>query len=217
MKKETVIEIFERFAKLRPAPQTELLYNNPFELLVAVILSAQSTDKSVNKVTRPLFAIANTPQQIVDLGRDALQNAIKTLGLYRNKAKNIYQTAEQLLNIHDGKVPNSRKALEALPGVGRKTANVILNTLFNEATIAVDTHIFRVANRVGLATGHTPRLIEDQLMKVIPQAYLRDAHHHLILHGRYLCTARNPKCESCPIQDCCRFFQSKQMQVNYFD
>lgn len=214
MTRDRVIEIFKRFAKLRSAPSTELIYKTHFELLIAVMLSAQSTDKSVNKATRPLFALANTPEAILNLGIQRLENAIKTIGLYRTKAKHIYKTCEQLLSQHAGRVPNTRKALEALPGVGRKTANVILNTLFNEPTLAVDTHIFRVAHRIGLAHGTTPRQVEDQLMKVIPPPYLKDAHHHLILHGRYTCTARNPKCASCPIQDCCAFFQSKRMQIN---
>jgi len=198
-------EIFYRLATANPEPTTELQYNSEFELLISVILSAQATDISVNKATKSLYAVANTPEQILKLGETGLKKYIKTIGLYNTKAKNIIKTCELLVSQHHSKIPTSREALEALPGVGRKTANVILNTAFGHETIAVDTHIFRVANRTGLASGKTPREVEDQLMKVIPKNYLRGAHHWLILLGRYICVARKPKCPECPINDLCEY------------
>ncbi len=198
-------EIFKRFKAQNPSPMTELQYNSHFELLIAVILSAQATDISVNKATEKLFVVANTPQAILAMGETALKKAIKTIGLYNTKAKNILKTCEILVNQFDSKIPNTREALESLPGVGRKTANVVLNTAFGQATLAVDTHIFRVANRTGLATGKTPQLIEEKLLKHIPKAYLKDAHHWLVLHGRYICVARKPKCEQCVIRDLCEY------------
>ena len=198
-------EFFARLSELNPHPTTELEYTTPFELLVAVTLSAQATDVGVNKATRRLFAVANTPQAILDLGEDGLKRYISTIGLYNAKAANVIATCRLLLERHGGEVPHSRGALEALPGVGRKTANVVLNTAFGEPTIAVDTHIFRVSNRTGLAPGKDVRAVEDGLLKVVPPEYLHDAHHWLILHGRYTCTARRPNCPGCPILDLCRF------------
>ena len=197
--------VFERLRALNPHPTTELEYSTPFELLVAVILSAQATDKSVNLATRRLFRDANTPKAILALGVDGLSTYVKSIGLYQGKAKNIIATCRQLLERHGGRVPDNREDLEALPGVGRKTANVILNTAFGQPTIAVDTHLFRVANRTGLAAGKTVREVEDQLMKRVPAEFLRDAHHWLILHGRYVCKARNPDCPACPIADLCEY------------
>ena len=197
--------IFARLQAANPHPTTELRYRTPFELLVAVILSAQSTDKGVNKATAKLFAVANTPAAIVALGLRGLKSHIKTIGLYNTKAANILQTCKILLREHKGEVPNNRAALEALPGVGRKTANVILNTAFGEATIAVDTHIFRVANRTKLAPGKTVRAVEDALMKFVPVEFRHDAHHWLILHGRYTCVATKPRCGSCVIYDLCEY------------
>ena len=197
--------IFERLRAANPAPRTELNYQSPFELLVAVILSAQATDKSVNKATAALFRIANTPAALLALGVEGLSTYIKSIGLYNGKAKNIIAACRLLLERHAGAVPSSREELEQLPGVGRKTANVILNTAFGEATIAVDTHIFRVANRTGLAKGKTVRAVEEKLLKFVPPEYLRDAHHWLILHGRYVCKARNPACPVCHIEDLCEY------------
>lgn len=197
--------IFKRFKRHNPNPTTELRYHSHFELLVAVILSAQATDTSVNKATEKLFPVANTPEKILALGETTLRDHIKTIGLYRGKAANVIKTCRILLEKHHGKVPNTREALEELPGVGRKTANVILNTCFGEPMIAIDTHIFRVAQRIGLAKGTTPLAIEKQLLDVIPPKYLHDAHHWLILHGRYVCTARKPKCPECIINDLCEF------------
>jgi len=197
--------IFERLRAANPNPTTELHYRNPFELLVAVILSAQATDKGVNKATEKLFKVANTPQAILKLGEQGLKNYIKTIGLFNSKAKNIMATCRLLVDTHKGKVPDTREALEALPGVGRKTANVILNTAFGQATIAVDTHIFRVANRIGLAAAKTPLAVEKQLLENVPKAFLHDAHHWLILHGRYVCTARKPQCPTCIIRDLCEY------------
>ena len=197
--------IFERLQAANPKPTTELHYRSPFELLVAVILSAQATDKGVNKATEKLFKVANTPQAILKLGEQGLKNYIKTIGLFNGKAKNIMATCRLLVETHKGKVPDTREALEALPGVGRKTANVILNTAFGQATIAVDTHIFRVANRIGLAAAKTPLAVEKQLLANVPKAYLHDAHHWLILHGRYVCTARKPRCQTCIIRDLCEY------------
>jgi len=205
MNKNQRAEIFARLKRANPAPTTELDYSTPFELLVAVILSAQSTDVGVNKATEALFAVANTPRQILELGEEGLKRYIHNLGLYNNKAKSIIATCRILLDHHGGEVPRERKALEALPGVGRKTANVILNTAFGEPTIAVDTHIFRVANRTGLAPGKTVREVEDKLMRAVPEAYRRDAHHWLILHGRYVCTSRRPRCGACVIEDLCTY------------
>ncbi len=198
-------EIFERLRAENPSPTTELNYRNPFELLIAVILSAQATDKGVNKATRELFKKANTPKAMLELGEEKLKHYIKTIGLYNNKAKNIIATCRILTEKYGGKVPNERKALESLPGVGRKTANVILNTAFGQPTIAVDTHIFRVANRTGLAKGKTPLEVEKRLEKVVPEEFKQDAHHWLILHGRYVCTARKPRCGACIIADLCEY------------
>jgi endonuclease-3 len=197
--------IFERLKAANPAPTTELHYRTPFELLVAVILSAQATDKGVNKATEKLFKVANTPRAILNLGETGLKQYIKTIGLFNGKAKNIMATCRLLVENHKGKVPGNREALETLPGVGRKTANVILNTAFGQPTIAVDTHIFRVANRIGLAAAKTPLGVEKQLLKNVPKEYLHDAHHWLILHGRYVCTARKPLCPSCIVRDLCEY------------
>lgn len=198
-------EIFRRLKALNPAPRTELEYRTPFELLVAVVLSAQATDKSVNLATRRLFSVANSPATMLALGEDGLVGYIKSIGLYRSKARNLIATCRVLLERHGGDVPAEREALENLPGVGRKTANVVLNTAFGEATIAVDTHIFRVSNRTGLAPGKNVAEVERKLMKLVPQEYKKDAHHWLILHGRYLCKARKPDCGRCPIADLCDY------------
>lgn len=198
-------QIFARLQAANPTPTTELEYTSPFELLIAVILSAQATDISVNKATRSLYPAANTPAAILALGEEGLKQHIRHIGLFNAKAKNVIKTCAILLEQHDGEVPTERKALEALPGVGRKTANVVLNTAFGEATLAVDTHIFRLANRIPLARGQTVRAVEDKLLKVIPKDYLKDAHHWLILHGRYVCTARKPRCGACVIEDLCEF------------
>jgi endonuclease-3 len=203
MKREKVVELFNRLRELNPHPTTELDYSTPFELLVAVILSAQATDVGVNKATRRLFPIANTPQALLDLGEDGLKRYISSIGLFNAKAKNVIATCRILVEQHGGEVPRSRDALEALPGVGRKTANVVLNTAFGEPTIAVDTHIFRVSNRTGLAPGKTVRAVEDKLAKVVPPEFRQDAHHWLILHGRYVCKARKPECPVCAINDLC--------------
>ena len=198
-------EIFRRLAIAIPEPATELVHRSTFELLIAVILSAQATDKGVNLATAKLFPLANTPQAILTLGLEGLERHIKSIGLYHSKAKNIMATCRMLVDLHDGQVPNTREALEKLPGVGRKTANVILNTAFSQPTIAVDTHIFRIANRIGLAPGKTPLEVERKLVKTVPREYLQDAHHLLILHGRYVCVASKPKCEACVIHDLCEF------------
>jgi len=198
-------EIFARLKALNPRPTTELEYRTPFELLVAVILSAQATDRSVNLATRELFAVANSPVAIAALGEDGLGEYVRTIGLYRSKAKHIVQTCAILLAEHGGEVPRTREALERLPGVGRKTANVVLNVAFGEPVIAVDTHIFRVANRTGLATGRTPLEVERRLMRFVPPQYLHDCHHWLILHGRYICKAPRPECWRCPIADLCDY------------
>lgn len=197
--------IFERFQARDPQPRTELIYHSPFELLVAVILSAQATDKSVNKATQQLFAIARTPKDILQLGEKKLRQFIKSIGLFNTKSKNIIKTCQILLEQYNGEVPADRIALESLTGVGRKTANVLLNTLFGQHTIAVDTHIFRVANRTGLAHGKTPLVVEQKLMHVVPKEYLSNAHHWLVLHGRYTCTARKPHCPECIIRDLCEY------------
>jgi endonuclease-3 len=194
---------FATLAAANPQPASELEYTSVFELLVAVLLSAQATDVSVNKATRRLFPLANTPQAILALGNDALCEQIRTIGLYRNKAKHLLQTCAQLIERHGGEVPRSREALEALPGVGRKTANVVLNVAFGEPTMAVDTHIFRVGNRTGLAPGRTPLAVEQKLLQRVPARYRVEAHHWLILHGRYVCTARSPKCSACSVRTVC--------------
>jgi endonuclease-3 len=199
------LAIFQRFRQANPHPTTELIYGTPFELLIAVLLSAQATDVSVNKATRLLYPVANTPQAMLELGVDELMSYIRTIGLYRTKAKNIMATCRILLEQHGGAVPHDRAALEALPGVGRKTANVVLNTAFGDATVAVDTHIFRVANRTGIAPGKTVEIVEQKLLKFIPKEFLQDAHHWLILHGRYTCMARKPACWNCLIADLCDF------------
>jgi endonuclease-3 len=198
-------KIYERFARANPEPATELVYSTPFELLVAVVLSAQATDASVNKSTAKLFPVANTPAAIYALGEDGLKEYIKTIGLFNSKAKNLIKTCALLVAEHGGEVPRDRETLESLPGVGRKTANVVLNTAFGEATIAVDTHIFRVANRTGLASGANVRAVEDVLVRVTPDEFKRHAHHWLILHGRYVCKARRPECPRCLIVDLCEY------------
>ena len=203
--REQVGDLFSRLRALNPKPATELEYTSPFELLVAVTLSAQATDVGVNKATRKLFPVANTPRAILDLGEDGLKRYIATIGLFNAKAANVVAMCRLLLEQHAGEVPRTRAELEALPGVGRKTANVVLNTAFGEPTIAVDTHIFRVANRTGLAPGKTVRIVEDKLVKVVPEEFRLDAHHWLILHGRYTCKARKPDCPHCPIRDLCRW------------
>jgi len=202
---EEVEEAFRRFSKASPGPQTELQYVNPYTLLVAVVLSAQATDAGVNKATPALFAAADTPEKMAALGEDKVRDFIKTIGLYRNKAKNVVELSRRLVAEHGGKVPREREALEALPGVGRKTANVVLNVAFGEKTIAVDTHIFRVGNRTNMAPGLTPFEVELALEKVVPDHYKLHAHHWLILHGRYTCIARKPLCEKCVINDLCRW------------
>ncbi len=205
MKKAQVFEFFRRLAEDNPAPTTELESGNPYQLLVAVVLSAQATDASVNIACRPLFERIRTPQQMVDLGEDALRDAIKTIGLFNTKARNVIALSEALIRDHDGEVPRTRDELQRLPGVGRKTANVVLNTAFGEETFAVDTHVFRVGNRTGLAPGKTPDEVEAKLEKVVPQPFRRDAHHWLILHGRYTCKARTPECWRCVVADLCRY------------
>ena len=205
LSREEVHELFSRLRELNPKPTTELEYSTPFELLVAVTLSAQATDVGVNKATRRLFPVANTAQKILALGEEGLKPYIATIGLFNAKAKNVIATCKILVEQYNGEVPRSREALEALPGVGRKTANVVLNTAFGEPTMAVDTHIFRVSNRTGLAPGKDVRAVEDKLVKVVPKEFMLDAHHWLILHGRYVCKARKPDCPQCVIRDLCRF------------
>ena len=205
MRKAQVAAFFERLAREIPAPTTELDYRNPYTLLVAVVLSAQATDKGVNKATGALFARVETPAAMLALGEASLKEYIKTIGLYNAKARNVIALSRVLVEKHGGAVPRERAALEALPGVGRKTANVVLNTVFGEPTIAVDTHIFRLANRTGLAPGKTPRAVEDGLERVVPDAFKRHAHHWLILHGRYVCKARTPACPACVVRDLCRY------------
>ncbi len=205
MNKQKRYEIFSRLREANPHPTTELEYSSAFELLIAVILSAQATDVGVNKATAKLFPVAHTPEAILDLGLDGLKQYIKTIGLYNSKAENIIKTCRILIEKHGSKVPENRKDLEALPGVGRKTANVVLNTAFGHPTMAVDTHIFRVANRTGIAPGKTPLEVEKKLLKFIPEEFLKDAHHWLILHGRYTCIARRPRCGSCLIEDLCEY------------
>lgn len=205
MNKTKRTEIFQRLKEHNPAPTTELNYKTPFELLIAVILSAQATDVSVNKATDKLYPVANTPEAILRLGLGKLKNYIKTIGLYNTKAENVIKTCKQLIEKHQGEVPRDRKALEALPGVGRKTANVVLNTAFGEPTIAVDTHIFRVSNRTKIAPGKNVDEVERKLLKFVPDEFKHDAHHWLILHGRYVCVARKPRCGACIIEDLCEF------------
>jgi endonuclease-3 len=204
-------QIFERLKTANPNPTTELEYTTPFELLIAVILSAQATDVSVNKATRKLYTVASTPEKIFALGVDGLIPYVQTIGLYRNKAKNVIDTCRLLLEHHHGEVPRDRESLQALPGVGRKTANVVLNTAFGQPAMAVDTHIFRVSNRTGLAPGKNVDIVEQKLMKFVPPEYLLDAHHWLILHGRYTCLARTPQCWNCPIADLCEFKTKTRM------
>lgn len=200
--------IFERLAQARPDPHTELVYKDPFTLLVAVVLSAQATDKAVNKATERLFAVASTPHALLALGEERLQEYIKSLGFFRNKAKNLIALARALLERHGGQVPRTREELEKLPGVGRKTANVVLNEAFGEPTIAVDTHVFRVANRLGIAPGKNPLEVEKRLLEVVPERYRKGAHHWLILHGRYVCKARKPACDRCVVRDLCDYYRS---------
>jgi len=203
-KKEEVAEIFSRFCHANPQPKSDLNYSNPFTLLVAVVLSAQATDQGVNKATEKLFLLADTAQKMLSLGEDGVAQHIRTIGLWRNKAKNVIALSQSLVENSGGEIPSSREALMALPGVGRKTANVVLNIAFGEPTLAVDTHIFRLANRLKLAPGKTPDEVEQKLLRIIPQAYLKNAHHWLILHGRYICKARRPLCENCLISDLCK-------------
>jgi endonuclease III len=205
MKKEQIERFFATLQAANPRPVTELEYTSVFELLTAVLLSAQATDVGVNKATRRLFPVANTPQQILDLGQEGLESYISSIGLYRSKARHLLQTCRILVEKHGGEVPRTREALEELPGVGRKTANVVLNVAFGEPTMAVDTHIFRLGNRTGLAPGKTPLEVEQKLLKRIPKQYLEHAHHWLILHGRYVCTARKPHCDRCAVADCCDY------------
>lgn len=203
-------EFFRRLAAAMPDPKSELDYTTPFELLVAVVLSAQATDKSVNAATKKLFPVANTPQKIAALGAEGLEGYIRTIGLYRGKAKNVVALSRLLLEKHGGEVPRTREALEELPGVGRKTANVVMNVAFQELTLAVDTHVFRVSNRTGLAPGKAPLEVELKLLKVVPRKYLRNAHHYLILHGRYTCIAKRPLCGKCPVYEQCGFKEKKK-------
>ena len=209
MNRTTRQTLFERFQAENPNPTTELRYNSTFELLIAVILSAQATDIGVNKATALLYPVANTPQAMVALGEEGIKNYIKTIGLFNSKAKHIMAACQLLIERHQGEVPAERAALEALPGVGRKTANVVLNTAFGQPTMAVDTHIYRVANRTGLAPGKTVLAVEKRLLQVIPKAYLYHAHHWLILHGRYICTARKPRCAACQMADICDYTQKR--------
>ena len=212
MKPDAIHQFFSILRAANPQPQTELHYASVFELLAAVLLSAQATDVGVNKATTRLFVVANTPQKILDLGLEDLEQHIKTIGLYRSKARHLMQTCRILMDQHSGQVPRSREALEALPGVGRKTANVVLNVAFGEATMAVDTHIFRLGNRTGIAPGKTPLVVEQKLLKRIPAEFLVDAHHWLILHGRYVCQARKPQCGQCAVFAVCGFRDKQQMQ-----
>lgn len=217
MNKEKREAIMKRLAAERPLPKSELDYSTPYELLVAVVLSAQATDKSVNLATAKLYPVANTPEGIIALGEEGLIPYIRTIGLYRNKAKNVIALSHQLLERFDGVVPRDRDALESLPGVGRKTANVVLNVAFGEATMPVDTHVFRVSNRTGLAKGKTPEEIEEKLLRYLPKAYLKDAHHWILLHGRYCCKASKPDCAHCPILDLCEFKDKTATKVKTKD
>jgi len=210
MSRAAARRVFERLRAENPNPETELRYSNPFELLVAVILSAQATDKGVNKATARLFPHASTPQAMLELGEEGLKHFISSIGLYNSKARNIIRASEMLVREHGGQVPDTREALERLPGVGRKTANVVLNVLHGAPAIAVDTHIFRVANRTGLAPGRTPLAVEKRLMEMVPREYLKNAHHWLVLHGRYVCTARKPKCHACPIFEECQWSEKER-------
>ncbi|KXO08604.1 endonuclease III [Marinobacter excellens] len=212
MNKQKRIEIFTRLRDENPNPTTELNYSTPFELLIAVILSAQATDVGVNKATDKLYPVANTPETIYALGVDGLKEYIKTIGLFNSKAENVIKTCKILMEQHNSQVPDNREALEALPGVGRKTANVVLNTAFRQPAMAVDTHIFRVSNRTGIAPGKNVVEVEKRLMRLVPREFLMDAHHWLILHGRYTCTARKPKCGACLIEDLCEFKQKRDYQ-----
>lgn len=212
MNREKRIRIFERLRAANPTPTTELVYSSPFELLIAVILSAQATDVGVNKATAKLFPVTNTPESILALGVDGLKEYIKTIGLYNSKAENVIKTCRKLVEEHNSEVPDNREALEALPGVGRKTANVVLNTAFGLPAMAVDTHIFRVANRTGIAPGKNVLEVEKRLMRLVPREFLQDAHHWLILHGRYTCVARKPRCGICIIEDLCEFKQKRDYQ-----
>ena len=214
MNKEKRTEIFKRFQQANPEPKTELEYSTPFELLAAVLLSAQATDKGVNIATRKLFAVANTPAAIAALGVAGVEEYIKTIGLFRSKAKHLVQTAEILRDQHNGEVPADREALESLPGVGRKTANVVLNTAFGQPTMAVDTHIFRISNRTGIAPGKDVLEVEKRLLKLVPQEFMLNAHHWLILHGRYVCKARKPECTRCSIVDLCEFKKKTTYSLN---
>ena len=213
MNKKIIRSIFTQLAKQNPTPVTELIYNSTFELLIAVILSAQTTDVAVNKITQQLFHIANTPASFIDMGEIELKTRIKSIGLYNAKATNIIRTCEILINKHQGQVPNTRVALEALPGVGRKTANVILNTAFSQDTLAVDTHVFRVARRLGLAHKNTPLAVEQELLTNIPQEFIKNAHHWLVLHGRYVCTARRPHCCECILAAWCKSCECKNLEL----
>ena len=210
MTPQMIYEIFARFQQHNPEPVTELKYSTPFELLVAVVLSAQATDVGVNKATPALFKVANTPQAFLALGQEKLQEYVKTINLYRTKSANLIKLSQQLIEKHHGEVPNHREDLEALAGVGRKTANVVLNVVFGECCIAVDTHIFRVANRLGITAGKTPRAVEDQLIQATPTEFLQHAHHWLVLHGRYICQARKPKCPTCFLRDLCEYPEKTQ-------
>lgn len=210
MKPKDINAIFTRFSVQNPSPNTELQFSSHFELLIAVLLSAQATDISVNKATRHLFAVANTPEAMLALGLEGVKRHIKTIGLFNSKAQHIIATCQQLITLHQSEVPDNRKALEALPGVGRKTANVVLNTAFGHNTLAVDTHIYRVAHRLGLSQGKTPEQVEQDLLQVIPEQFLYHAHHWLILHGRYTCKARSPLCHTCPIAIYCPFHKEAQ-------
>ena len=214
MTKRQIATFFRRLAEVNPAPKTELRYRDPYTLLVAVILSAQATDVGVNKATRELFKVAHTPEAMVALGEAGVQKYIRSIGLYRNKAKAIVAMSRKLLEEHGGQVPRDRAALEKLPGVGRKTASVVLNAAFGEPTIAVDTHVFRVANRTGLAPGRTPLEVERRLLERVPRKYARHAHHWLILHGRYVCTARRPKCPECVVRDLCEYPHKTEADAN---
>lgn len=205
MKPETVAKVFARFKRANPEPKGELEHINPYTLLVAVVLSAQATDVGVNRATKDLFPVVDTPEKMIALGEEGLKRHIKTIGLFNTKAKNVIALSRILVEKYQGKVPQNRDILESLPGVGRKTANVVLNIAFGEPTLAVDTHVFRIANRLGIAPGKTPREVEDKLMKVVPKKYLDHAHHWLILHGRYVCVARRPKCPECVVRDLCEF------------
>ncbi|WP_310621963.1 endonuclease III [Flexibacterium corallicola] len=209
--KQEIQELFEVFQRYNPEPKGELDHTNEFTLLVAVVLSAQATDVGVNKATKFLFQMADTPEKMLALGLDRIREEIRTIGLYKTKAKNVYLLCQQLIDKHDGKVPQTREELEALPGVGRKTANVVLNIAFGQPTIAVDTHLFRLGNRLGLAPGKTPLEVEEKLAKILPKEFIRDSHHWLILHGRYICKARKPECHRCIIFDQCK---SKEKQIN---